>query len=67
MPKLAYQSSVPKYLPYSRQETQCEYCGFKLKRHTIKNYTQQVHPKQSVRERQIRQIPLDSIFAAAKK
>ena len=64
---MASQSSVPKDVPYSRQETQCDYCGLKLNRHNIKNHTKQAHPKQPVSERQIRQKPLDSNFAAAKK
>ena len=64
---MASQSCGPKDVPYSRQETQCDYCGLKLNRHNIKNHTKQTHPKQPVRERQIRQRPLDSMFAAAKK
>ena len=64
---MASQSCVQKDVPYSRQETQCDYCGIKLSRHNIKHHTKQVHPKQHVRERQVRQRPLDSMFAAAKK
>ena len=56
-----------KNAPYSRQENQCDYCGIKLNRHNIKKHTKQAHPKQPVRERQIGQIPLDSVFAVAKK
>jgi hypothetical protein len=64
---MASQNCGPKDVPYSRQVTQCDYCGLKLNRHNIKNHTKQAHPKQPVRERQIRQRPFDSMFAAAKK
>ena len=64
---MASQSCVSKDVPYSRQETQCDYCGLKINRHNIKTHTQQAHPKQPVRERQLRQRPLDSMFGPAKK
>ena len=67
LPKMALQSSVSKDVPYSRQETQCDYCGLKVNGYNIKNQTKQAHPKQTVRERQIRQRPPDLIFVAAKK
>ena len=64
---MATQSFVPKDVTYSRQETQCDYCGIKLNRQNIKKHTKQAHPKQHRGERQIMQRPLDSVFAAAKR
>ena len=64
---MATQSFVPKDVTYSRQETQCDYCGIELNRQNIKKHTKQAHPRQHSGERQIMQGPLDSVFAAAKR